>query len=83
MEMERASVPQSRCGAPYSPRLVGYRELSARDRELALLGASELGALRRADCRQKAKPSVKSSTHPREVGDLGMRNAFGDLLARG
>ena len=28
-------------------------------------------------------PNVNSSTHSREVGHLGMRNTFGDVLARG
>ena len=55
MEIEGASVPQSRCDAPYSPRLVGYRELgasSARARRLRArrprCASASLGESRRA-----------------------------------
>ena len=48
MEIERASVPQSRCDAPYSPRLVGYRELGASSTPPSSAPSVRLGESRRA-----------------------------------
>ena len=48
MEIERASVPQSRCDAPYSPRLVGYRELGASSAPPSSAPSVRLGESRRA-----------------------------------
>ena len=47
MEIEGASVPQSRCDAPYSPRLVGYRELGASSAPPSSAPSVRLGESRR------------------------------------